>query len=72
MTGRAVRRIRLGADRRGRHDAHLVHVQFDLQHRHDLLEFGVMPRGPVDGLWHELQDEVEVDFILLKGTGRLD
>ncbi len=46
--------------------AHLIHVQLHLKHRHHLLEFGIMPRSSVDRFWDELENEIQVDFVLLR------
>lgn len=43
----------------------LVHIQFDLEHRHGLFEFGVMATSAVDGLRDIFQHEVQVNFIFL-------
>lgn len=43
----------------------LVHVQFDLQHWHRLLEFDIVPRRAVNGLGHIFQNKVQVDLVFL-------
>ncbi len=44
----------------------LIHIQFDLEHRHWLFEFCIVAAGTIDGLWDVLEDEIEVDFIFLE------
>lgn len=48
----------------------LVHVQFDVGHRHRLLEFGIVPRRAVHRLRNVLEDEVQVHLVLL-GLSRM-
>jgi hypothetical protein len=48
----------------------LVDVKFDLQYRHCSLHLVEEPRGAVDRFGNELQDEVQVDFVLLQRTVR--
>ena len=44
----------------------LVHVELDLQHRHGLLELGVVPAGAVHGLWDIFEHKIEVHFVFLR------
>ena len=43
----------------------LVHVELDLEHRHWLLELGVVAARAVDGLRHVFEDKIEVNFVFL-------
>lgn len=43
----------------------LVNVQFDFENRHGGFHFVEVARGAVDGLGHELEHQVEVDFVFL-------
>ena len=43
----------------------MVHVQFNLEHGHGLLELGIVPAGTVHGLWDVFEDKIEIDFIFL-------
>ena len=52
----------------GERTEELIHVQFNLQHRHWLLEFRIVTTGTIDSLWDVLEDEVEVNFVFL-GSG---
>jgi hypothetical protein len=47
----------------------LVHIKFDLEHRHRLLELGVVAACAVHGFRNVLQNEVEVDLVFLCGLG---
>jgi hypothetical protein len=47
----------------------LVNVELDLEDGHDSLHLVKVSGGAVDGLGHEFEDEVEVDFIFLQGRG---
>lgn len=42
----------------------LVHVEFDVVHRHRLLEFRVVSRCAVNRFGNVFEDEVQVDLIL--------
>ena len=48
----------------------LVDVELDLEYGHRGLHLIEIPRGAIDGLWHELEDEIEIDFILLQVVSR--
>jgi len=48
----------------GQGSEELIHVQFDVVHRHRLFEFRVVSRGSVNGFGNVFEYEVEVDFIL--------
>jgi hypothetical protein len=50
----------------GERTKELVHVQFDLEHGHGLLEFGIMATSAIDSFWNVFEDEIEVNFIFLK------
>ena len=43
----------------------LVHVELDLQHRHGLLELGIVTTSAIHGLGDVFKDKVEVHFIFL-------
>lgn len=43
----------------------LIHVKFDLEDGHRLLELYIVSAGTVYGLWHKFEDEIEVYFVLL-------
>ena len=43
----------------------LVHIQLDLEHRHGLLELGIVPASAIDGLRDVFEHKVEVHFIFL-------
>lgn len=43
----------------------LVHVEFDLQHRHGLLKLGVVTASAIHGLGDVFENKVEVHFIFL-------
>lgn len=43
----------------------LVHVQLDLQHRHGLLDPGIVSSSTVNGLGDILEHEVQENLILL-------
>lgn len=47
----------------------LVHVKFDLQHRHGLLEFGIVTASAIHGLGDVFENKVEVHFIFLLRLG---
>ena len=48
----------------GQGSEELIHVQFDVVHRHRLFEFRVVSRGSVNGFGNVFEYEVEVDFVL--------
>jgi hypothetical protein len=45
----------------------LVHIKFDLEHRHGLLELGVVTACAVHGFRNVLENKVEVDLVFLCG-----
>jgi hypothetical protein len=45
----------------------LVHIKFDLKHRHGLLELGVVTACAVHGFRNVLENKVEVDLVFLCG-----
>ena len=47
----------------------LVHVEFNLEHWHWLLELGVVTAGAVDSFGDVFQYKVQVDFVFLLGNG---
>jgi hypothetical protein len=50
----------------GKRTEELIHVQFDLQHRHRLFEFCIVATGAIDCFWDVFKNEVEVNFVLLQ------
>lgn len=44
----------------------LIHVQFDLEGRHGLLEFGIVATGAIHGFRYIFEYKVEIDLVLLK------
>ncbi len=50
----------------------LVHIQLDLEHRHRLLELGIVPAGTVHCLRDVFEHKVEVHFVFLSiGLGQM-
>ena len=47
--------------------AHLISVQLDEDVGHALVVLGVVLADPVHGIWHELQHQVQVRLVLLRG-----
>ena len=47
----------------------LIHIKFDLQHWHRLLEFGIMAACTIDGLRYIFEHEVKINFIFLLCRG---
>ena len=43
----------------------LVHVELDLEHRHGLLQLGVVATGAINGFWDVFEHKVEVYFVFL-------
>lgn len=49
----------------GKGSQQLVHVKLDLQHRHGLLELGIVATGAVDGFGNIFENKIEVYFVFL-------
>jgi hypothetical protein len=43
----------------------LIHVEFDIMHRHCLFKFTVMSTCGVNCLWYVVENQVEVNLIFL-------
>lgn len=53
----------------GQASEQLVHVELDLEHRHSLLDLGVVARGTIHGFGDVLKHQVEENLFLLGQIG---